>query len=107
MLHIQHEQPMRKSRHALQAKRHAAQIGVRIKYALGVDAPACNARVADLGNVDETVLLRRGQVDIVDVAESGIEAFVEREAAAEEVEAAVGVEEVEGLAVGEEGEGEG
>jgi hypothetical protein len=101
VLHIQHKQAMRVRLHALQTDRLAAQVCVRIQHADSVNAPASNARVADFGEVDEAVLLCRGEVYIVYVAKSRIVAFVESEGAVEEVEAGVGSETIEGLAVGE------
>lgn len=99
MLHIQDKQTMRVGLHALQANRLAAQIGGWVEDAGGVDAPAGDAGVADFGEVEEIALLGYREGDVVNEAEGWVEAFVESEAALEEVQAFVGVQEVEGLGV--------
>jgi hypothetical protein len=106
MLHIKNKKPMRIRLRALQPNRLPSKIRTRIKNSNGIDAPTSNASVADFGQIDQSVLLSCSEVHVVDVAESRIEAFVEGEAAVEEVEALVGLDEVESLAVNEAGEGE-
>ena len=77
---------MRVRLHTLQTNRHTSKVRIRVQDRSGVDSPASDAGVADFSEVDQAILLSRGERYVVNVAESRIEALVESESAVEEVE---------------------